>query len=146
MGYEISNKVKYIHKILCETEKIYYSMLKRTNLTDSEYVLLFSILEMGEGCSQKDISENTYISTKTLNSTVKKLKQKDLIRLERGKYPNQYLYLTEKGHSYIKEKMLPLIEAENKALANVTDEDFNNFTSLVTKYIELFSRFEKEYN
>jgi len=142
MDYQISNKVKYIHKILCETEKIYYSMLKRADLTDSEYVLLFSVLQMGEGCSQKDISENTYISTKTLNSTVKKLKQEDLIQLERGKYPNQYIYLTEKGKEFIKEKLLPIIEAENKILEKVSDDDFNNFTSIVTKYTDMFSELE----
>ena len=142
MDYQISNKVKYIHKILCETEKIYYSMLKRANLTDSEYVLLFSVLQMGEGCSQKDISENTYISTKTLNSTVKKLKQEGLIQLERGKYPNQYIYLTEKGKEFLKEKLLPIIEAENKILEKVSDDDFDNFTSIVTKYTDMFSELE----
>ena len=107
MEYKINNKVKYIHKILCETEKIYYSLLKHAQITDSEYVLLFSILEYGEGCSQKDIADNTYISTKTLNSTVKKLEQKELIKLTRGKYPNMFLHLTPKGKQYIKDKMLP---------------------------------------
>ena len=143
MGYKISNKVKYIHKILCETEKIYYSMLKHAQITDSEYVLLFSLLESDEGCSQKDIADNTYISTKTLNSAVKKLQQKGLISLTRAKYPNMILNLTPKGKEYIKEKMLPLIETENKILQNVTDEDFNNFTNLVAKYMDMFSEFEK---
>ena len=142
MDYQISNKVRYIHKILCETEKIYYSMLKKADLTDSEYVLLFSVLQMGEGCSQKDISENTYISTKTLNSTVKKLKQEDLIQLERGKYPNQYIYLTKKGKEFIRERMLPIIEAENKILEKISDDDFNNFTTIVTKYTNMFSELE----
>ena len=142
MDYKISNKVKYIHKILCETEKVYYSMLRRAQISDSEYVLLFSVLQMGEGCSQKDISDNTYISTKTLNSTVKKLKEKGLIRLQPGKYPNMYIYLTPEGRKYIKEKMLPITEAENKILENVSDEDFENFTTIVTKYLNLFSEFE----
>ena len=142
MGYKISNKVKYIHKILCETEKIYYSMLKHAQITDSEYVLLFSLLESDEGCSQKDIADNTYISTKTLNSAVKKLEQKGLISLTRAKYPNMILNLTPKGKEYVKEKMIPLIETENKILQNVSDKDFENFTALVAKYMDMFSGFD----
>ena len=143
MDFQINKKVKYVHKILCETEKIYQTILKHAHITDSEYVLLFSVLEMGEGCSQKDISKNTHISTKTLNSTVKKLKQQGIIELKPGKYPNMYIHLTPKGINYIKEKMLPVMETENKILENITDEDFENFVAIVTKYMNLFTKISK---
>jgi DNA-binding MarR family transcriptional regulator len=140
MNYEIDDKVKYVHKFLCETGRIYESMLRSMKITDSEYVLLFSVLEMGEGCLQKDIADNTHTSPKTLNSTVKKLEQKGLIRLEPGKYPNMHIYLTEKGSQYIKEQILPVIENENKIFGNVSNEDFNKFVSIVTKYTDIFTK------
>ena len=143
MDFKINDRVKYIHKILCETEKIYYSMLKRAQITDSEYVLLFSVLQSKEGCSQKDISDSTYISTKTLNSTVKKLEQKGLITQTPDKYPNRRIHLTPKGKQYIEEKMIPLIQAENKILENISDKDFNDFVTIVAKYLNLFSDIEK---
>lgn len=140
MDYKINNRVKYLYKVLCETEKIYYSMLKHAKITDSEYVLLFSVLEMGEGCSQKDISTNTYTSTKTLNSAVKKLEQKGLIKLTRGKYPNMYIYLTPEGKKYIQEKMIPITNTVNKILENISDEEFDKFKSITSN---IFSKFEE---
>ena len=136
MDYKISNKIAYLHKILCQTEKIYYSFLNSQEITDSEYVLLFSVLQLGEGCSQKDIADNTYISRKTLNSTVKKMQQEGIIKLEPGKYPNMHIYLTQKGKKYIEEKMIPIMKMEEKILEEIREEDFNYFSSIIEKCVE----------
>lgn len=137
MNIEISERVKSLNRMLCEIEKIYQLLLAEQKLTDSEYVLLFHILTIGEGCSQKDIVENTHISKKTLNSTVKKLEQDGLITLKAGKYPNMLLYFTEKGKNFIKERMLPIIEIENELTKNIKETDFEIFSDIVSKYIEI---------
>ena len=136
MDYKISNKIAYLHKILCQTEKIYYSFLNDKNITDSEYVLLFSVLQLGEGCSQKDIADNTFISKKTLNSTVKKMEQEGVIKLKPGKYPNMHIFLTPKGKKYIEEKMIPIMEAEEKILDEISLDDFNYFASIIEKCVK----------
>ncbi len=140
MKYEIDDKVKCIHKILCETEKIYHSLLKSKQITDSEYVLLFAVLEMGEGCLQKDIADNTYISRKTLNTTVKNLEQKGIIKLKPGKYPNMHIYLTEKGNKYVQEKMLPIMEEEKEIVKNVNEQDFNTLATIITKCVNNYAQ------
>lgn len=137
MDIIISDRVKSLNSMLCEIEKIYQLLLSAQKLTDSEYVLLFHILAMGEGCSQKDIVESTHISKKTLNSTVKKLEQDELITLKAGKYPNMLLYLTEKGKNFIRERMLPIIEIENELTKNIKDADFEVFSDIVSKYIDI---------
>lgn len=140
MDYQVDSRVSYLYRVLCETEKIYSSLLRHAQITDSEYVLLFSVLEMGEGCSQKDISTNTYTSTKTLNSAVKKLEQKGLIKLKRGKYPNMYIYLTTEGKKYMQEKMIPITNTVNKILENISDEKFEKFSSITSN---IFSKFKE---
>ena len=45
---------------------------------------MFAINELGEGCSQKDISENGYASKKTVNSTIKKFTSKSRYNTYRG--------------------------------------------------------------
>lgn len=140
MDFQINDKVKYLNKVLCEVEKIYQGLLTKNKLSDSEYVLLFSILELGEGCLQKDIAQNSYISKKTLNSTVKKLEQDGLITLKSGKYPNMHIYLTSKGHEYIKTKVIPIIETENKIMNGITDDEFENFYTTTSKYIKIFEQ------
>ena len=68
---------------------------------------------------KKDIPDNTYISRKTLNSTVKKLEQKGIITLESRKYPNMHIYLTKNGLKYMRESMFPIIEEQNEIMNNV---------------------------
>ena len=53
MEYQINDKVKYLNGMLCEIDNMYQTILMKKNLSDSEYVVLFSILELGEGCLQK---------------------------------------------------------------------------------------------
>ena len=76
MNYQIGNKLKQLNSMLSEVDNIYQSLLKANNVSESEYIVMFAINELGEGCSQKDISENGYASKKTINSTIKKFEKR----------------------------------------------------------------------
>ena len=137
MEYKINYKVKYLNNMLCEIDKLYQSLLMSKNLSDSEYVVLFAILELGEGCLQKDIADNSYVNKKTINATIKKLEKNELIILKAGKYPNMHIYLTKKGKNYIKEKIFPIIDIENRVLENMPESEFDHLTEIYLKYIKL---------
>ena len=144
--FKIDDKVKYLNSMLCEIDNLYQSMLLNKGLSDSEYVVMFAILELGEGCLQKDIADNSYINKKTINSTIKKLVKKDLIRLEAGKYPNLHIFLTEKGKLYIKENIVPIIEIENGVLSSMPEAEFQTLLSSYTKYIKIFREQVQKFN
>ena len=138
MDFKISYKVKYLNAMLCEIDKMYQHLLMSKNISDSEYVVLFAILELGEGCLQKDIADNSYVNKKTINSTIKKLEKNELITLKAGKYPNMHIYLTKKGKNYIREKIFPIIDIENRVLENMPESEFDNLTEIYLKYIKIF--------
>ena len=138
MEFEISDKVKYLNSMLCEIDNLYQTILLKKSLSDSEYVVLFSILELGEGCLQKDIANNGYINKKTTNSTIKKLEKNELITLKAGKYPNMHIYLTEKGKKHIQQHIIPIIDIENNVMESVPDSDFENLVEIYSKYIKIF--------
>ena len=138
MKFVISEKVKYLNSMLCEIDNMYQSLLLNKGLSDSEYVVLFSILELGEGCLQKDIANNGYINKKTTNSTIKKLEKNGLITLKAGKYPNMPIYLTELGEKYIKEHIVPIIDIQTSVMESVPDSDFENLEKTYSKYIKIF--------
>ncbi len=140
MEYRISDKVKYLNNMLCEIDNLYQSMLLSKGLSDSEYIVMFSILELGEGCLQKDIADNSYFNKKTINSTIKKLEKNGLIKLQAGKYPNMHIYLTEDGKAYIKQKIIPIIEVENNVMNSAMDEEFINLSETYTKYINILKQ------
>ena len=138
MNFQIDDRVKQLNSILCELDNLYQTILMANGLSDSEYIVMFAILALGEGCLQKDIAENGFMSKKTINSTIKKFQKEELIRLEAGKYPNMHIYLTEKGQEYIKEKVIPVIEAENIVLNSMSSDAFDILAGGYIKYIEKF--------
>ena len=92
MTFQISDKVQQLNGMLCEMDSIYQTLLSAKNISDGEFVVLNAILSLGEGCLQKDIAENSYMSKKTINSTIKKLEKEGFIKLKAGKYPNYGSY------------------------------------------------------
>ena len=138
MNFQISEKVKQLNSMLSELDNLYQTLLMSSSLSDSEYIVLFSILSLGEGCLQKDIAENGFMSKKTINSTIKKLQKEGLIRLKAGKYPNMHIYLTEQGEDFIENSVIPVIEIENDVLNKMPTEDFQNLVNGYSKYIDSF--------
>ena len=138
MEYKINEKVKCLNSMLCEIDSMYQSILLKKSLSDSEYVVLFSMLELGEGCLQKDIANNGYINKKTTNSTIKKLEKNGLIVLRAGKYPNMHIYLTAEGKEYIQKHIVPIVNMQTNVMNSVPDSDFENLVETYSKYMHIF--------
>ena len=138
MKFEINERLKQLNGMLCEIDSLYQALLAAKNISDSEFVVIIAILSLGEGCLQKDIAETSYMSKKTINSTIKKLEKEGYIRLKAGKYPNMHIYLTKLGAKHIKENILPIIDLEENVLNSMSEEEFEKLIIGSTKYIGLF--------
>lgn len=138
MNLNISDKVKLLNGMLCEVDSIYQSLLNAKNISDSEFIVMMSILSMGEGCLQKDIATNSHVSKKTINSTIKKLEKEGLIKLKAGKYPNMHIFLTKHGLDHIRNNIQPIIDLENSVLNDMSEDAFAILVGGYTKYIASF--------
>ena len=138
MTLQVSEKVQQLNGMLCEMDSIYQTLLSAKNISDGEFVVLNAILSLGEGCLQKDIAENSYMSKKTINSTIKKLEKEGYIKLKAGKYPNMHIYLTKRGLDHIKNNVLPIVDVENRVLNSMPEMDFDRLVSGYSKYITSF--------
>ena len=138
MTLQVSEKVQQLNGMLCEMDSIYQTLLSAKNISDGEFVVLNAILSLGEGCLQKDIAENSYMSKKTINSTIKKLEKEGFIKLKAGKYPNMHIYLTKKGLDHIKNNVIPIVDVENRVLNSMPEPDFDRLVSGYSKYITSF--------
>ena len=132
------NKLRHINGMLSEISSIYEKLLSSKNVPEGVFIVLSSILDLGEGCLQKDISEISYLNKKTVNSTIKKLQKDGYIELQAGKYPNMHIYLTEKGKAYMRENIIPIIEVESKALELMSPRAFETLVESYKKYIDNF--------
>ena len=132
------NKLRHINGMLSEISSIYEKLLSSKNVPEGVFIVLSSILDLGEGCLQKEIAEISYLNKKTINSTIKKLEKEDYIKLKAGKYPNMHIYLTEKGQEYMQKKIIPIIEVESKALELMPHNEFETLVESYKKYIDNF--------
>lgn len=73
MVLEASQELKEVNRLYKELDDIYHDISLRLGISDSVLIILYSIVEMGDGCIQKDISEKFSISRQTINSAIKKL-------------------------------------------------------------------------
>ena len=68
-------------------DDVYHEIALSMHLTDSAFLILYCLLELGDGCSQKDICKLYSISKQTVNSSVKSLEDKGiLIRYQDSTY------------------------------------------------------------
>ena len=132
------NKLRHINGMLSEISSIYEKLLSSKNVPEGVFIVLSSILDLGEGCLQKEISEMSYLNKKTVNSTIKKLQKEEFIELKAGKYPNMHIYLTQKGKDYTKENIITIIEVERKALELMPANEFATLVESYRKYIDNF--------
>lgn len=60
-------------------DDVYHEIALSMHLTDSAFLILYCLLELGDGCSQKDICKLYSISKQTVNSSVKSLENKGVL-------------------------------------------------------------------
>lgn len=142
----IDNKLRHINGMFSEISSIYDKLLSVKNVTEGVFIVMSSILDLGEGCLQKEISEISYLNKKTVNSTIKKLQKEEYIELKAGKYPNMHIYLTAKGKEYITKNIIPIIEVESKALELMPLNELETLIASYRKYIDNFREYVETFS
>ena len=139
------NKLRHINSMLSELSNIYEKLLSTKNVPEGVFIVMSSILDLGEGCLQKEISEMSYLNKKTVNSTIKKLQKEEYIELLASKYPNMHIYLTSKGQDYMNSKIIPIIELEKNVLKYMPEREFEVLVDSYKKYIDNFREHVEEF-
>ena len=116
-----------------EADAIYHEVAVRLGLSDSSFDILYAISRLGEGCTQKDISNEVLLSKQTLNSSIHKLANRGLLELHvSGR--NAHIHLTDEGRRLVKAKIDPVFEAEGRALDAVGIENMREFLRISKLY------------
>lgn len=121
-----------------EIEKLFHEIAWKAGVSDSAYAILATILELGEGCLQKDICDLNSISKQTIHSSIKKMEQDGLIRFGQEPGKDKRVYLTPEGQAFAREKILPSADAENQVFAEMSKEESQELIRLTEKYLRQF--------
>lgn len=128
-----------------ELDDIYHKLALKAGLSDSAFLVLYAIVDMGDGCVQKEISECFSLSRQTINSSVKNLQEKGYISLTKGNGRDKHIHLTAKGQKYVEDKIIPIIKLENDVFDAMLPEDREKLLALSEKYICLFQQMANQF-
>ena len=100
-------------------DDVYHEIALSMDLTDSAFLILYCLLELGDGCSQKDICKLYSISKQTVNSSVKSLEDKGFLVRKAGVGRDIHLFFTEFGREFSEKHIGPVFDMENLSLIHI---------------------------
>ncbi len=119
-------------------DEFYHELAVGLGLSDSAFQVLWSIAELGDGCTQRDICRQFSISKQTAHSSVRKLEREGVLMLRPGNRREVAIFLTEAGRTLVREKVLPAMEAELAAARGLSGEEWETALRLMGKWFALF--------
>lgn len=131
-------ELREYNRLYKEIENLYYEVSVKAGISDSAFWIMYTIVELGDGCLQKDIAERYSFSRQTISSSVRSLEKRGYINLKRGKGRNMHLILTPDGTAFVQENIAPLMRIENKVFELMSLEESRELLRLSRKYNEIF--------
>lgn len=134
MKTNLSPEYLEFNRLYKEESDIYREIALRLGASNSAISILYDLCLLGEGCTQKDICENSYLSKQTVNSAIRKLESGGYVYLKKGRGRSTHIYLTEEGKKLTHQKIFPVMEAENRAFSAL-GENGALLTKLMGEYL-----------
>ena len=85
MENTFGNELREFNCLYKEVDEIYHEIALKMGISDSGFIILYALAELGDGCLQKDIAKIYYISKQTVNSSISNLKKNGYVCLRPGK-------------------------------------------------------------
>ncbi len=117
-------------------DKAYEAYARSKGMTYLSLVVLEEIYELGDGCTQKQISEDTHYPKQSINLTVKAFLKDGLIQLKElpENRKNKEITLTDKGRLCCMECVVPLLQQEERAMADLGEVESRELLRLLDRY------------
>ena len=135
MKYKQGKQLEEFNRLYREMDQIYHGLAVRLGLSDSAFIILYTIAELGEGCLQKDIASWCSLSRQTVNSSIQNLKAQGFLFLDSGKGREKEIFLTEEGKGLIEEKIFPVMELEQSVFEEMSPKECREMLKLMEKYV-----------
>lgn len=135
---QVCQQNKRLNMLLAETDAVYHEAAKRMGLADSDMKILYTLCHLGQQAPLADVIRLSGISKQTVNSALRKLEKQEVLFLQNANGRRKLVCLTNIGRQLAEKTVLRLIEMENEAMLNWTDQE----TAL---YIELTQRFLQDF-
>lgn len=125
-----------------KTDKIYYEFARGCGLSETAYWILYALEVSGGSAPQARIVAGFSFSKQTVNSALKTLEGRGLVELGfvEGSRRDKLVTLTADGRAFGAERIVPAIEAEDRAFSSLSPAERAEFLRLTAAYIAAIDR------
>ncbi|HJA13190.1 MAG TPA: MarR family transcriptional regulator [Candidatus Mediterraneibacter merdipullorum] len=142
MKIHLEQEVSAFSHLYKEVEDVYHEIALSVGVSDGAFDVLYVLCVLGDGCLQRDICRETFVSKQTVNSSVRSLEKKGFLYLEKeGR--DKHIYLTESGKRFADERIRPVIEAENEVFLAMKPDEKAEFLRLFRKLADGYQERKK---
>lgn len=131
-----------------EIMHLYHELCVKLDISDSEQVILNTIHDEEGPLTQSDIVRLTGMTKQTVHSSIRELAKKNVIRLDAIDAKSKEIVLTEEGTLYLQEKVIPMIDIENRVLSQWTPEERETYVKMALSFRDALEQevntYEKE--
>lgn len=124
---------------------LYHNYAKAAGISDAAFWLMYSLYEKGGPCTQTELCQIWFFTPQTINSALKSLEKQGLITLDfaANSRKNKLFYFTDTGEQLVKEKIIPLVQAEEKSFLRLDEQEREALLAITQKHIDIL---EEEIN
>ena len=128
-----------LNRLWSKQDGIYHAYAARCGLSAAAFWVLYSLCETNEVYTQKAMAEMWCFPKQTVNSAIASLVKMGYVRLEQlaGARNSKTVKLTQQGVDIGEKLIQPLIDAELRALKNMTEQEREMFLRLTEKQYTL---------
>lgn len=136
--YDTDTVLITLNHLFNETNALYSKIASDLDLPESSFYILYTLLDMPEGCSQRDLCAALCLTKSTINSAVKVILQRGFVSLQRApdSKRKKTVCLSEMGADFMVHNILPLRKAERNACLRLRYNERGNLLKMSQKYIE----------
>lgn len=134
MDRELCSKIYRINCVTEDIDSLYHQAALKFGISDSALFILYMVYINGGTCLLSEIYKLYGISKQTINSAVRKLEKEDIVYLEKHSGKSKIVCLTENGKVCAEKTAARLLEAECNALRDWSEEEIDNYLSLIEKH------------
>lgn len=100
---------------------------------------MYSLYEHDQPCTQKDLCSAWFYAPQTINSALKNLEERGIIRLEltAESRKNKQVLFTEADEELVEQKIIPMVQAEERSFERLEEGEREQLLSITRKHIEI---------
>lgn len=117
-------------------DNAYEAYARSKGLTYLSLMVLEEIYELGDGCTQKQISDDTRYPKQSINLVVKAFLDDGIVKLKElpENRKNKGITLTEKGRLACADVIVPLLRQEEQTMASIGEAESRELIRLLELY------------